>query len=133
VETGKRNVTEIVRAAYDAVSRADLDAVAEAVAPDVELIDPDLPGGGTFRGPDGIRRFVQQWLDAFDELQIEVERLVPAGEKVVACLHQRGTSTSGVPVEMRDGHVWTIADGGVTRVELYLTHEAALAAAGADT
>ena len=132
METAERNAAEIVRAAYDAVSRADLDAVGELVAHDVELIDPDLPGGGTFRGPGGIRQFVQQWLDAFEELEIDLERLVPAGDKVVACLHQRGRSRSGVPVEMRDGHVWTIAGDRVTRVELYLTHEAALAAAGAD-
>lgn len=130
-----RGVTEdalaIVRTAYEALSRRDLDAMVDVVAPDAVLVDPDLPGGGEFHGPSGFRRFLQQWLEAFDELDVEVEDFVAAGDRVVACVHQRGLSTSGVPVEMRDGHVWTVADGRVTRVELYLTHEAALAAAGA--
>jgi hypothetical protein len=31
-------------------------------------------------------------------------------------------------VELRDGHVWTVTDGRIQRIELFLTHEAALAA-----
>jgi ketosteroid isomerase-like protein len=84
-----------------------------------------------FRGPEGVRQFVEQWLDAFEELDVQVERLVPIDDHIVACVHQRGRSTSGVPVEMRDGHVWTVADGRVTRVAMYFTHDAALAAARA--
>lgn len=120
----------LVRAAYEAVSRRDLDALGAMVGPDVEIVDPDLPGAGDFRGPRGVRQYVEQWLDAFRELEIEVERLVPAGDRVVACVHQRGMSASGVPVEMRDGHVWTVQGGRVTRVEMFFTHEEALAAAG---
>src|SRR5436189_6386702 len=95
--------TAVVSAAYEALLRRDFDAIGALVTPDVELVDPDLPGGGEFRGPDGVRQFAQQWLEAFEELDVEIERLVPAGDRVVACVHQRGRSTSGVPVELRDG------------------------------
>jgi uncharacterized protein len=119
----------LVKRAYDALSRRDLEMIATLAAPDVELVDPDLPGGGAFHGREGIRQFVKQWLEAFEELVVEVEDLVPVGGRIVACLHQHGRSTSGVPVELRDAHVWTIVDGRVSRVELYLTYAAARAAA----
>jgi ketosteroid isomerase-like protein len=119
----------VVIAAYDAVSCRDLEALERLIDPEIEVIDPDLPGGGSFHGPDGVRQFVQQWLDAFEELDVQIERLIKAGHHVVACLHQRGRSVAGVPVELRDGHVWTVVGGRATRVELYLTHDAALEAA----
>jgi ketosteroid isomerase-like protein len=121
----------VVTAAYEALSRRDLDALDELLDPEIEIVDPDLPGGGSFRGLAGARRFVQQWLDAFEELDVQIERLVPVRGHVVACVHQRGRSTTGVPVELRDGHVWTIAAGKATRVEMYLSHDAAIAAARA--
>lgn len=123
------NPEAVVTAAYEAVSRRDLEALERLVDPEIELIDPDLPGGGSFRGPEGVRQFVQQWFDAFEELDVQIERLIPTGDLVVACLHQRGRSVAGVPVELRDGHVWTVIGGRATRVELYLTHDAALQAA----
>ena len=120
----------VVRGLYEAFARGDLDVAPEQLSPDVELVDLDLPEGGAFHGPAGVKRFIENWRDSFTDLQLEIERIEPVGGRVVVLLHQRGTSASGVPVELRDGHVWTVEDGVVTRIELYLTHEAALAAAG---
>lgn len=120
----------LVRSKYEAFGRGDLEAGLEGLAPDVELIDPDLPEGGTFHGPDGVLRFLENWRGAFSELEIEIERIEPVGGRILVLLHQSGSSQTGVPVELRDGHVWTVEDGVVRRIELYLTHEAALAAAG---
>jgi ketosteroid isomerase-like protein len=120
--------TAVVRRAYEAFERRDLDAGLDDLSPEVELVDPDLPEGGTFHGPAGVRRFLENWVQAFSDLTIEIERMETAGDRVAVLLHQHGTSTSGVPVELRDGHVWTVTDGRIQRIELFLTHEAALAA-----
>lgn len=129
----KDDALEVVIAAYEALSRRDLDGLDDLLDPTIEIVDPDLPGGGSFRGAAGARRFVQQWLDAFEELDVQIERLVRVRDLVVACVHQRGRSTMGVPVELRDGHVWTIAGGKATRVEMYLSHDAAIAAASEES
>jgi ketosteroid isomerase-like protein len=118
----------LVRSKYEAFEQGDLDSGLRDLAQDAELVDPDLPEGGTFHGPAGIRRFVENWFGAFSDLTIEIERIEAKGDRVAVMLHQRGMSASGVPVELRDGHVWTVVGGQIQRIELFLTHEAALAA-----
>jgi ketosteroid isomerase-like protein len=52
-----------------------------------------------------------------DEL---MEALHDAGDKVVAIVRQHGQSkTSGLPVDMAFGQVWTIRDGESARMEMY--------------
>ena len=105
-----------------------------------ELVDPefvwdmshfrDWPERKTYEGLEGAREFVRDWLEAWDDWEVEVEAFHDAGDKVVAIVRQRGRSKStGVPVDMSFGQVFTVRDGLQTRMEMYADPEEALEAA----
>ncbi len=85
----------------------------------------------TYAGVDGARTFLETWVSAWDDWELEVEQLLDRGDTVVALVHQRGRSkAAGMPVEMSFAQVWTVRDGKQTRMDMYSDREEALAAAG---
>jgi ketosteroid isomerase-like protein len=124
---------DLVRHLYECFVARDLSAL-DLVADDFELDDPDLPGGGVFRGRDGLADYLRLWLDAWDEYGLEIEELRERGDRVVALLHHVGRGKdSGVQSELRDGHVWTFEAGVPVRCRTYLDRAAALEDAGLST
>jgi ketosteroid isomerase-like protein len=80
------------------------------------------PEQQTYEGVAGARVFLRDWLEAWDDWTLEVEALHDAGDKVVAIVRQRGQSkTSGLPVDMAFGQVWTIRNGKSARMECMRT------------
>ena len=89
------------------------------------------PEQQTYDGVEGARAFHRAWLEAWDDWELEVEAFHDAGDKVVAIVRQRGKSkTSGVPVDMAFGQVWTFRDGKSARMEMYADPVEALEAVG---
>ena len=63
---------------------------------DLSLLDPEvtyedgtLPDhiGETYRGHEGVARATERWIEPFDSLTIELERIVGAGDRLVS-IHQ---------------------------------------------
>jgi ketosteroid isomerase-like protein len=121
-----------VREIYSRAERGDIAGVLELCDPAMELNDPVLPGGGTFAGHDGMRRFLGEWRGAFEELTFEIEEAIAAPDGgVLALVHQSGRAREGgVLVEVRDAHLWSVAGGVATRLDLFLDRDAARRAAG---
>src|SRR4051812_784714 len=70
------------------------------------------PERQTYPGVAGFRQFNADWQEAWDEYEFEVEDYIDAGEQVVVIARQRGRSTTtGVPVDMHLGQVWTLQGG----------------------
>jgi ketosteroid isomerase-like protein len=89
---------------------------------------PEQP---TYEGIEGARTFMRDWLEAWDDWEVEVEAFHAAGDKVVGIVHQHGRSkTTGLPVDMVFGQVWTIRNGKQARMEMYADPAEALEAAG---
>ncbi len=122
---------EIYRKLLETFNREGVDGILQYFSEDVEVYDPDLPGGGLFRGHQGVRDFISQLTEGFDLLEIRGYELVPAGDRVVGLLHTyaRGRQ-GGVEVEIRDAHVHTFRDGKIIHWRLYLDRKEALADAG---
>jgi ketosteroid isomerase-like protein len=84
-----------------------------------------------YEGIDGVREFLSDWTEPFEDWQIEVESLHDAGDKVVAVCHQHARSkTSGLPVDMRLAMVFTLKDGLETHMHMYADPAEALKAVG---
>ena len=84
-----------------------------------------------YEGTDGMRQFIVEWTEPFEDWKVEVESLHDAGEKVLAICRQSGRSrASGVPVEMRLAQVFTVRDGLQTRMEMYADPAEAFEAVG---
>lgn len=76
---------ELVRSWFEAVSRHDIDAVAEMVATDV------VNNSSTNQGREGTRAELAYWFAAFPDASVAVEDLIAEGDRVVARLITTGT------------------------------------------
>jgi ketosteroid isomerase-like protein len=124
---------EIVRRAsteFDETQR-----LSDAFAPDFVLDTRtyrDLPGQMEYHGRGGFFQFFEQWVDAYDEWDQEIEDVIDAGDRhVVTVLRQRGRlRESQAWVELHYGIVFALDQGLIRRVQIYGTPEEALEAAG---
>ena len=128
---------EIIRRMYERWLDQD-PSLFEAFDDEIELHpDPAADWVGVndiYRGHEGVRRYIVQVYEAFEDYRPEVEELRDAGDKVItlAIEHGRG-KTSGAAVKAhRTAHVWTMRAGRAIRVDLYLDRDQAFDAVGLD-
>lgn len=122
---------DVIRRMYERWLAAN-PALFEAFDEAIELHpDPDAEWVGvndTYRGHDGLRRYMAVVQEAFEDYRPEVEDFVDADDKVItlAIEHGRGRG-SGAPVQSRrTAHVWTMRDHKAIRLDLYLDRARAL-------
>ncbi len=71
----------LTRQAFDAWNRRDLDAAMRLWAPDA--VWEVGPLGTKLEGVAAIRQFLEGWIGAFEDLEIDVERFLEVGNGVV--------------------------------------------------
>jgi ketosteroid isomerase-like protein len=123
---------EALERGYAALNRGDLSVVRDLLDPDIEWHEPGPSlEAGNHRGRDGFERFFRGWLESFEGFRVEPERVVERGDQLVVVVRQTGTGrSSGVQVETRLAHVWTIADGKAVRWEAVAEPEQVLGDGG---
>ena len=125
---------EVVRDGWDAWIRGDLPRLFHHFDPNVVWDTSnfhDWPES-TYHGVEGVERFLSEWREVWDGLEVDVEdiRAAPDG-RVVSLVRQRGKGRgSGLAMEMESAQVATLRDGKVTRIDNYEDRAEALAAAG---
>jgi ketosteroid isomerase-like protein len=124
---------EIVRRATDAYNRGDIDGTLESWAPDAVLDWSNSRGleAGVFWGQGEIRAYMQRFLEAFDEVRLELDDLVEVQEGLVLMenvAHVRGRD--GIETQARSAWLIEIRNGEQTSLTLYQTRQEALEAAG---
>ena len=123
---------ESVRRSYAAWNRGDLDAALETIHADAEVVqDPGIPGAVTVRGREGVRAWLESFADTWESFQILPEEILEIGHRIVviARIQARGKA-SGVTVEQRVGHVFTLRAGQATRWESFTDPARALESVG---
>ena len=123
---------EVVRRLLTAFNRDGVEATLEHFDSEVEWIGPpEWPEGRMYKGHDGIRRLAAAWGENFDEYRVDPDRLIDAGDRVVALANQRGRiKGSAVPIAQEVGVVGTVRDAMIVHVEAYFSWSEALKAAG---
>jgi uncharacterized protein len=77
-----------LRGAYAAFNRGDIDAAVEPLDDQIEWIEPtEFPGGGTYHGRDGAKRYLTQSREGLAEGTSEPEKFMMAGNRVVVFVH----------------------------------------------
>jgi ketosteroid isomerase-like protein len=92
------------------------------------LLPPSYPEGAhAFRGRAGLKRWIAVTQEIWDEWRLMAERFLVAGDQVVVLVRviARG-HLSGVRLDRETAHIWDIADGCVTRCEVFLDRSEAL-------
>jgi ketosteroid isomerase-like protein len=124
---------DVVRRLYALWNEGDLDEAVGYLDPEVVAIGhPELPDPGPVHGRDAVGDWVDGLLEAWDEVAIDVEQVIDAGDQVVAVFHVSGRGKgSGVEVRSgRDAHVWTFRGEKVIGLRWYQGTVDALKAAG---
>lgn len=104
----------------------------DGLDPAVEVFDHDIPDArNPYRGFEGVVEWLADFAESWDSYKMDVERLVDAGDRVVALFRISAVGAgSGVPVERGDGIVYTFRDGVVVRLDYFNDQRLALEAAG---
>ena len=126
---------EFVRRWYEvATSKADLlAAMPRTMAfchPDVEWSAPE--DGTTYRGREGVRQRLKEWLNSFDDYRYEINRIIDCGddEVLVKASEVGRGAASGAEVRQTNYELLTIRDGLIVRIREYYDEGKALEAAG---
>ena len=117
---GSPNV-QTVRDAYTAWGRGDMDGAVEAAHEDIEVVqDPEFPGATSATGRAALRAWLASFPEIWEHFSIEPEEITEDGDRVVAIarISARG-KTSGLEIDQRVAHVFTLRDGRVTRLETF--------------
>jgi ketosteroid isomerase-like protein len=119
---------EALERGYAALNRGDLSMVLDLLDPDIEWHEPaPSPDAGEHHGRDSFERFFRGWLESFEGFRVEPEQVVERGDDLVVVVRQTGTGrASGLRVETRLAHVWTVANGKAIRWEAVADPDSAL-------
>jgi ketosteroid isomerase-like protein len=87
--------------------------------PEVEWTAPE--GGTTYRGREGVRQRLEEWLESFDDFRYEVQRVVDCGgdEVLVVATEVGRGAMSGAEVRSTNYELLTIRDGMIVRIREY--------------
>jgi hypothetical protein len=125
--------TELVRALYEAINARDYAAGFALLDEGFEWLEPEQTLlSGNHRGFDEVRQAIEAQLEVWDEFTIEPEQFHEVGDRVAVPIRQRARGgSSGVEVEIRIGHLWTVRGGKIVRLEVFPVREDARKAARA--
>jgi ketosteroid isomerase-like protein len=125
-----RDDVETLRAAYEALNRRDIPGTLHVLDDAAEWHEhSELPEADSYRGREVIQAFLESFLESWDEFRQEVEDLIAEDGKVLILLHMIGRGKgSGIRVEARYAHLWTMRDGRGVRIDTYTDRQEALEA-----
>jgi ketosteroid isomerase-like protein len=124
---------EIVRRAYEAFARGDIEAALAIVQPDIQIEDHErsLETPTSYHGRDGFLTLFATVNEGFSDVRYTPEELTDVGDRVLVEVRRTGRGrASGAQVEERQFHVWDMIDARAVRFRVYLDRSRALEAAG---
>jgi ketosteroid isomerase-like protein len=124
---------EIVRRAFDAFSRADLDGVLRDLAPDFEF----HPSGRfmdtqrVYRGREDMTDFWRTFRDAWEDIKVSIERIEDLDDRVLTMGTFHGKAGgSNAEVQAESAWLHTFQDGLIVHLRSFATWKEGLEAAG---
>jgi len=116
-----KSSAEVVYAVFDALAREDMSGLLSLFDENIVIVEPEsLPCGGTFHGPEAFRKGVLMVMGGKFRIRVLRCRVIGDGDTVAVSADLEFTSrTSGRTLIMPYVELHTIADGKVTRVEVF--------------
>lgn len=113
----KDNV-QVVKNAYTAFQKKDMDALFKLFADDIRWTTPGpqdvLPFAGERRGHDGVRQFFKQLEDSEEMTKFEPKEYIAQGDRVVALGHYEARIKSNNRTNAIDwAHVFNVRNGKI--------------------
>jgi ketosteroid isomerase-like protein len=123
---------DIVRAFIAAYNRRDFEAAVKSFDPEIEWVLPERQSSDSCHGPDEVKRFWEGLDNTFEELRLDPQEFVDAGDLVATRLRYYGRGKeSGLKIETELYHqVATFRAGRMVRIEYFGAWSEALEAVG---
>jgi ketosteroid isomerase-like protein len=120
---------ERLKAVYAELAKGNMRAGAELFSPDVSY-EPMAEGYEALHRAD-IEPYMREFLEQWDDFQIEAVKFEQVGETILVTERQRGTGkSSGIDIDQTDYAAWTFRDGLVTKARWRMNRDDALDAQG---
>lgn len=106
---------------------------AASLAPDFVYEDDYLPDhvGERYRGLDGLRRASRGWVEPYEQVVCDLERIVGTGDRFVSTHRVRAKARhSGIVQDFRIAYVWTYRNRRLIHSQGFRDVDGALKAAG---
>ena len=123
---------DIVRRAFDAFSRRDLNVLLTLADPDIEFMPATARVAGRaepYRGHEGLRTYLADVARVWQELRSEPEEFIEVGD-VVVCTGRVYAWGVGRVIDAPAGWVWRLRGGRLVEGHVYDTRREALVAGG---
>jgi ketosteroid isomerase-like protein len=126
-QTGQR--ISILRAAYAAFNRGDIDAAVQSLDPNIDWTEPaEFPGGGTYHGREGAKQYLTNSRSSVAEVISEPEQFIPAGDRIVVYVYARvRPKDSATWQEVRLADVYLFRDLTPIQMKAFADRQQALA------
>jgi ketosteroid isomerase-like protein len=127
----RKNV-ELVRDLFKQWSAGNYESLIEAAQADVEIFSRFASlGGEPFRGPEGVRQWIEEITLTFGRFEVRTHDLRDLGDRVLALgsIGLQGKA-SGIEIEQPMGWLLELEGGKLARMFFYSSHAEALEAAG---
>src|SRR3954452_14749517 len=86
---------------------------------------------GASYGVEAIRDNFEHWQSAWENLEVTIEEIIDAGDRVILSARHRGRGRgSGIEIDARYYEVYSLSRGKIVRVDEYTERDEALEAAG---
>lgn len=100
----------ILRAAYSAFNRGDIDAAVQSLDPNIDWSEPtEFPGGGSYHGREGAKKYLTNSRASVAEVISQPEQFIPAGDRIVVFVYARvrpKNSTTWQEVRLADVYLF---------------------------
>jgi ketosteroid isomerase-like protein len=109
----------VVQKLFEALDREDFAAALRLFDPRVEWTTTE---GGTYHGIEGVTESFVEWMEPWDEHNLETEEFIERGDdQVLATIHitARGEQ-SRIEIDQRFFHLYTVRDGKILRMVEYV-------------
>jgi ketosteroid isomerase-like protein len=126
-----RENIERTRRIYERVRTGSLPT--ELLDGDVRWDPPeDVPEHAPLAGREAVRRYASDYVNTFDDFDVEAEEVIESGDSVVVSVRLSGRiKGSAAPVELAGAQIWTFNERGLaTRIREFRSVAEALEAAG---
>ena len=126
---------DVVKRSYAAFRRGDIEGWLETLDSDIEWqAAREDPDAALHRGHDGVLRYLGQWTEAYDRLQVEPREFIDGGDRILVWVHITGRGrASGLDLDMQQAQIATVRGGKIVRTDEYFDRAEALASMGIES
>jgi ketosteroid isomerase-like protein len=117
---------------YDALNGDDIESAVGLCDPDVRVwLNPDVVAALPPRGHKEVANYLRGWFDSWDAYRAQPDEFKQSGDQVVVMVQLRARGKgSRFDIEEEMADVFTLVNGKITQLRLYVDRGVALDAAG---